>query len=133
MITKNELNLIIQNPDLTKALLKVLSQDDNSFGAENPTLSNAVHGESTLFDGERAIVPAVSDLRDQGYQAPSKFVKKYVFPMSKKFQVWYQGHESGLRNAFYRAGLTVSMDTLMKGKKYQITITGTCAAKKKSA
>ena len=133
MITKNELNLIIQNPDLTKALLKVLSQDDNSFGAENPTLSNAVHGESTLFDDVKSVVPDINDLRNEGYQAPSKFVRKHIFPLGKKFQVWYQGHESGLRNAFYRAGLVVSMDTLMKGKKYQMIVTGAKPAKKKSA
>lgn len=133
---KNEdLLLLLNNSELTKTIINLLSKNNKpSVADEMPILNKEIHGETNIF-GEPIgkVVPLVNDLRDNGYQAPSKFVREFVFPIGRKFVVWYQGHESSLRNAFYRKDIQVSIDTLSKGKKLQITILGPKMAKKKLA
>jgi len=131
-----DLLLILENQELSKALINILSKEgDSTKQTKQVSLESAILGETetNLFGETKSVVPNISDLRNKGYQAPSKFVKDYIFPIGKRFEVWWDRHDSSLRNAFYRAGLVVSMDSLVKNKKYGITIMGTLPAKKKSA
>lgn len=132
---KEDLMLVLKNPELSKLLIDVLSNSDNTAEEiKNPSLEKAVLGETNLFgESIKTIAPTVIDLREGGYQAPSNFVNDYIFPIGHKFVVWYSGHESSLRNAFYRQGIKTSMHTKLKGKKYSITIMGAMPAKRKSA
>jgi hypothetical protein len=125
---KEDLLLVLQNPNLTKLLIDVLSKDDTNQKSKSHSLD-----EFLLGDGDKPYAPAVTDLRDKGHRAASNFVKEYVFSVGKKFQVWFTGHESSLRQAFERNGYRVSMNTLAKGKKYEIQIMQEIPAKKKSA
>jgi hypothetical protein len=133
-MTKEELLLVVKNPELTKLLLTVLTQDDTN-PIKNESLEKAILGDDTtnIYGDNKPIVPNINDIREMGYQAPSKFVKQYLFPVGQKFQVWWTGSDSAIRNAFYKMGILISQDTLLTGKKYSITIIGEKPAKKKSA
>jgi hypothetical protein len=131
---KNEdLLLLLNNPELSKAIINVLSEK-SSAGIKNPGLEKVIFGETNLFgDYIKPVVPAVTDLRDKGHKAASNFAKDYVFTVGKKFVVWFTGHESTIRQALERVGYKTSINTLSKGKKYEIKILAEIPAKKKSA
>lgn len=130
-MNKTDLLLVLQNPELSKVLLNLLSKD-NAVAEEMPALKNV------LFDDQVSLpkAPEIVDLRDNGHRAASQFVDNHTFSIGQQITIWYGGHESGLRGAFTTRGLLPSINTLLKGKKYSVKITGTCPgtpAKKKTA
>ena len=130
-MNKTDLLLVLQNPELSKVLLNLLSKD-NAVAEEMPALKNV------LFDDQVSLpkAPEIVDLRDNGHRAASQFVDNHTFSIGQQITIWYGGHESGLRGAFTTRGLLPSINTLLKGKKYSVKITGTCLgtpAKKKTA
>ena len=130
-MNKTDLLLVLQNPELSKVLLNLLSKD-NAVAEEMPALKNV------LFDDQVSLpkAPEIVDLRDNGHRAASQFVDNHTFSIGQQITIWYGGHESGLRGAFTTRGLLPSINTLLKGKKYKVKITGTCPgtpAKKKTA
>jgi hypothetical protein len=132
-MNKEDLLLVLQNPNLTKLLINVLSKDDSTTN-QMTGLEKILFSESS-DDLPRA--PLIADLRDKGHRAASQFVDNHSFKIGQEMNIWYGGHESGLRGAFTSRGLNPSINTLLKGKKYSVKIVGNCPAttpaKKKSA
>jgi hypothetical protein len=131
---KEELLLVLQNPELSKILLDMLSKDTESTTSKQmPVLQNTLFGDQVNLPK----APEIVDLRDNGHRAASQFVDNHSFTVGQQITIWYGGHESGLRGAFTTRGLNPSINTLLKGKKYSVKITGTCPgtcpAKKKTA
>jgi hypothetical protein len=128
-----DLKLIIENPELTKVLLNILSNGDSTPN-EMSGLEKLLYSEPT---DNLPRAPLVVDLRDKGHRAASQFVDNHSFKIGQGMTIWYGGHESGLRGAFTSRGLNPSINTLLKGKKYSVKIVGECPAttpaKKKSA
>ena len=119
---KQDLLLVLENPSLSKVLLEVLSGEERSNDVRNTSLENFLleNNSNPTLNGK--IVPKIIDLRDRGHRAASQFVGEHDFQIGQRFDVWYSGSESALRQALERKGLRPSITTLMKGKKYRVQI-----------
>ena len=120
-MTKQDLLLLLENPGLSKALLSILSSDERSMEFKNTSLEEFLLSESKS-NLTKPVAPSVVDLRNGGHRAASQFVSEHDFKIGQRFEVWYTGHESSLRQALERKGLRPSITTLSKGKKYRIQI-----------
>lgn len=119
---KQDLLLVLENPSLSKILLDVLSEGDKSNDFVNTSLESFLLENNSNPNLSGKNVPKSVDLRDRGHRAASQFVSEYDFQIGQRFDVWYSGHESSLRQALERKGLRPSITTLMKGKKYRVQI-----------
>jgi len=119
---KQDLLLVLENPSLSKVLLNVLSEGDKSNDYANTSLESFLLENNSNPNLVGRNVPKSVDLRDRGHRAASQFVSEHDFQIGQRFDVWYSGHESSLRQALERKGLRPSITTLMKGKKYRVQI-----------